>query len=303
MVPMDDGYYKVQRNDGVKGSLETFINSKGDGSFAIGWLKNTDYDALHVMPCNSTPLNAIHSNEKLRIDFLKPQEDYTLDLYSIQDSGPVSYILSINESSNIFGTLKKPIFPTINLTENLAFRLSLNSSHGMLSYGRDTVGCAGDTIYVTAVYGEEQGSYQFKWDFGNNVTSTLSNPKVYYEVAGSYHVTLVITDSASGTADSLKQLIDVLDCSPARISLQVDAGSGSPVEIYPNPATETVEVKSINGFSEAKICDLTGRVLLSALNKAENTQLSIDISSLAMGVYLVVVREGSKEITNKLVVR
>ncbi|MFC2175863.1 PKD domain-containing protein [Bacteroidota bacterium] len=44
--------------------------------------------------------------------------------------------------------------------------------------------------------------FNYKWNFGNGTTSTLSSPAIIYEQAGSYQVTLVVSDQ-SGCVDTV----------------------------------------------------------------------------------------------------
>ena len=55
-------------------------------------------------------------------------------------------------------------------------------------------------------------NFTYAWDFGNTQTSALEDPApVTYTGAGSYTVTLVVTNTATGCIDSFSQIINVSD--------------------------------------------------------------------------------------------
>ena len=77
------------------------------------------------------------------------------------------------------------------------------------------------------------------------------------------------------------------------------------IGIYPNPANDVLTI-SIQ-FKDARvitICDLMGNVAMQqSFANNGTTQLTMDISALAAGVYTVVVNGGQTISTQKLVVQ
>src|SRR5690242_2868028 len=61
-----------------------------------------------------------------------------------------------------------------------------------------TSGCAPLSVQFTST---SAGAVSYFWDLGNGNTSTLPNPTNLYATAGSYTITLVVTD-ASGVSDT-----------------------------------------------------------------------------------------------------
>ncbi len=67
---------------------------------------------------------------------------------------------------------------------------------------------------------------------------------------------------------------------------------------YPNPATTTIQVKSDVVIDELIIRDITGRALISRINPSSN--VTIDVSTLTNGLYIIESRSGNKLYVDKL---
>ena len=74
------------------------------------------------------------------------------------------------------------------------------------------------------------------------------------------------------------------------------------VTIFPNPASDEVTIIPQNSsIMDIQIADFSGRVLMEYL--AQRDKISIDISSLMPGVYIIRIFENSNTITYRLVVQ
>lgn len=67
-------------------------------------------------------------------------------------------------------------------------------------------------------------------------------------------------------------------------------------KIYPNPATNVLNIEGLNGEYAISVSDLVGRVLLNT-----QSQSSIDVSSLAPGIYNLRIVKGSEQQTSTFV--
>jgi len=73
------------------------------------------------------------------------------------------------------------------------------------------------------------------------------------------------------------------------------------ITIYPNPSSNTIEIKSNNEFTKVTIVSLEGRIVYDKENDKTNS-LQVDVSSFANGVYIVnVVEENGKLVSQKLI--
>jgi PKD repeat protein len=91
---------------------------------------------------------------------------------------------------------------------------------------------------------EEDETLAYSWDFGDGITSTLTSPNHSYEAAGSYTVTLTITDGMYSVSETA--VIDVghlrAELEPTAVTvLNYDPGSGEAITItFPTASvTET----------------------------------------------------------------
>lgn len=129
---------------------------------------------------------------------------------------------------------------------------------------------------------------------------------------------IVTTDNLSGIATCHFNLSEItaVTVSQAYIALNavndsvvIDPGhpagiqeTDSPVTftMYPNPASEQVTVQTSNNAEVIEICDMTGRVVQTAV--PTNGATVINTSALAEGVYMVRVKSGSVVTTEKLTI-
>ncbi len=72
----------------------------------------------------------------------------------------------------------------------------------------------------------------------------------------------------------------------AKGSLGVSEANNAPASIYPNPATDMVNILPINGatFSAYKVIDITGK---TPLGHSGDDVKNIDVSNLARGIYFL----------------
>jgi len=74
------------------------------------------------------------------------------------------------------------------------------------------------------------------------------------------------------------------------------------VQIYPNPSTGVVNIKTQNGFESAHVYDITGKLIKKiAGNNAK--QFTLDLSSLSSGTYVIKIKEENKITTKKILIK
>lgn len=77
------------------------------------------------------------------------------------------------------------------------------------------------------------------------------------------------------------------------------------VSVYPNPARQTLTVQmaeSINEIVEVKLTDMAGRLQLQARYQAEAGLVNIPLTKVNNGLYLLTVRRGDQQYTQKIIV-
>ncbi|MFT7155157.1 MAG: PKD repeat protein [Parvicella sp.] len=131
----------------------------------------------------------------------------------------------------------------------------------------------------------------YTWDFGNGNTSSAQDPTNTYTTNGVYPVTLTVT-SANGCINSI-----IIDVTIQGLSITENQVS---FEMYPNPATDIVTIKTIGNSSEIEVINLIGETVYTAKSNGNTT---INVSGISKGAYFIRVTEGTASSTQKLIIR
>jgi len=118
---------------------------------------------------------------------------------------------------------------------------------------------------------------------GHGVLGSTFNPAT--AGAGTHMLTYTYVHPISGCSASQIQYVSVGDGSNPNTG--VDEVSINSINIYPNPANETLNLKGINTqkVKEIKIVDIVGREIYQNNNLSEDMQL--DVASFASGSYFI----------------
>lgn len=140
----------------------------------------------------------------------------------------------------------------------------------------------------------------FQWNYGDGNTGSGITSTHTYAVAGTYAVSLFVTDTACGTTDTLQQ--NVL----ATVSSDEFALNNG-VLVYPNPnrgsfklgldfqGEHHVEVKLLNALGQVVYAADLGLV-------DQQTEAEINLSNLPAGIYNLCVMTDGKSITEKVTI-
>ncbi|MFM6984402.1 MAG: T9SS type A sorting domain-containing protein, partial [Chitinophagaceae bacterium] len=154
---------------------------------------------------------------------------------------------------------------------------------------------------------------------GYNIYRTNRKGDVYYGINSTPVTALTFTDNNpyAGTNYYIVKAVKMESgiCgsymnSSLGIMAQVDNVNGtntgiesiekSVLGIYPNPATESVNISGIKA-SDVQVLDLNGRVLFSS--KSVEETLTLNVSEWSKGIYIIVSRHDNKIETGKLVIQ
>jgi hypothetical protein len=133
------------------------------------------------------------------------------------------------------------------------------------------------------------------WDFFDGV----------YLDAGEYILVIAFVNGAGGPlvagTDYVYITFEVIDEYPPVGNVEQPAKKT--LEIYPNPFTTNLMVKTGNEISQISVTSLVGKEILT-FNNINEQQYTIDLSGLAAGVYLIAVVESNNNIkVQKLIKR
>ena len=162
----------------------------------------------------------------------------------------------------------------------------------------------GDTFLLTdSIYFYDTSQYanQWSWNFGDGETDTVQNPVHIYDSAGTYTVTLVITNE--NCIDSTCVTITVIDDSGVE-ELQI---TNFKFLIYPNPFKNETHIKynipETVYNAKIHIYNLTGTKLKTYLLFNGNGEILLRAKELGNGIYICkFIVPGFKTINKKLVV-
>ena len=127
---------------------------------------------------------------------------------------------------------------------------------------------------------------------GTGVTGGNFNPAT----AGAGSQTITYTVNANGCSDAISQNIIVEDC--AGIEEMTNFG----LEIYPNPASSTVTIKTGKDVTFSMISE-DGKMVYPVSSLSMNTETQLEVSHLAKGVYFLQFNGAQGNLVQKVIVK
>ncbi|TVQ45776.1 MAG: T9SS C-terminal target domain-containing protein [Saprospirales bacterium] len=269
----------------VDGRLESIIWSNGEESLMLNDIGIGTYFLTLIDVCGTIVTDSIQLDgpEEIQIDII--------DLQNISCPGEEDGAIAISTSGGT-GALNLD-WSTGNNTNSLE---GLRAGSYVLIV-TDSVGCfkrevfelqEPATLFADFDYLKNELSVQFInladsnatffWDFGDGNTSTEENPEHTYSESGIYEICLLVSN----------------DCEEIEICIEVDVSPSTTVEmknqpsfvLYPNPASQVINIEISNSFSQEPISVFNSiGQLINMIAFAE--EISWDISQLPPGLYLI----------------
>jgi PKD repeat protein len=128
------------------------------------------------------------------------------------------------------------------------------------------------------------------WDFADRTTSEEENPIHTYSEIGKYNVKLKVYNS--NNSDEVTKEISITNLSSNNIEENV-------LDVYPNPTTGTVRIKSNSIIEAVTIKDISGKTLLTLPNIGHD--IDLDMTTLIPGIYLFNIIKQEKTINVKII--
>ncbi len=165
----------------------------------------------------------------------------------------------------------------------------------------DTTPC--EWSYVV-FYDESQGNVDYYyWSFpgGTPDTSNEKDPVVYYKEPGTYDVSLTVSNGLENSTISKEEYMNVQVCT------DVAERKESIISLYPNPSNGMFNIifnQEVNTVSDLKIIDMHGRIVhtMNDINVESGNQFTIDISSLAEGIYYLYLNNENNNYHKKIII-
>jgi photosystem II stability/assembly factor-like uncharacterized protein len=212
----------------------------------------------------------------------------------------------------VLGTASDPMDSLYGISFRITSDAALiDTNLTVINANTSWLGTTGGNMFTFQKHFQENAIVDFA-EVKNNHVNTVNGSGV---LASFFIVT---TDNLSGIAICDFHLSDVTCVTESQtyITLNVQDDSvvidptvpanvvevDEPVQflLYPNPAKENVTVQTSQQVSTIEICDMTGRVVQTIIPSGTTTV--IQTSTLAEGVYLINVKNGSGVITQKLTI-
>ena len=166
-----------------------------------------------------------------------------------------------------------------------------------------TAGFTWTNSFVTGIFTNTStggGTAIYAWDFGDGNTSTEMNPTHLYSAAGTYTVTMTVTNDC-GTSTFTNDII------VTTVGVEEIAGLGT-ITVYPNPSTGLFQL-DVN-LNESLTLDIVvtnmlgEEVAVSQINALDGIHSGvIDLTSKAPGVYFLNVISDNNTIKTQVLVK
>ena len=176
---------------------------------------------------------------------------------------------------------------TVNANNNMNVSVSVTDANGCTtSAGATIVMSTAPTANFTTAAGNNYlidftntstGGATYFWDFGDGSTSSQFNPSHTYNAAGTWTVTLIVTN-ADGCTDTLTQNVT---------SQLVELGELAwMARIYPNPTKQKLHVEMMTSFAANLIIyDATGKIMKTL--HSNDSEITIELEFLQSGTYFL----------------
>ncbi|SDE66042.1 T9SS type A sorting domain-containing protein [Ulvibacter litoralis] len=139
-------------------------------------------------------------------------------------------------------------------------------------------------------------SYHITFDDSDSGMNAITNPEAYQNVANPQTIYARLTNSNNQSYALTDFEIE------ADGVLGVDANVFSDMSIFPNPTSERITIQSqfLASESNVSIYTLQGRQVFSEILQPENGKITIPVSEISSGIYLLKLTSEGYSITKKL---
>ena len=140
-------------------------------------------------------------------------------------------------------------------------------------------------------------------NYGGTGAGSSTGPAVRYTTATSKHMYVRADNAApttTGTVTSYRPNIRLTIAGAKATEQSVENGSNV-ISAFPNPTRGTVTIQSEGKIRSINVYSITGAKIYSISNITDQTSKEIDLSAFNSGIYIVVVNDGIKNHTLKVI--
>lgn len=147
-------------------------------------------------------------------------------------------------------------------------------------------------IHFTDLSTNTPTSWEWTFEGGEPAASTEQNPSVTYNIAGSFDVSLSVTNEFGNDYMMKNDYITVY--------LSINDFDKETLEIFPVPANDVINIKANSSINKIEIYDLNGKIM-NVVAPNENN-IGINVSDLPNGTYLFKIYQSEVMKTAKVII-
>lgn len=136
-----------------------------------------------------------------------------------------------------------------------------------------------------------ENSTTYNWNFGDGTFSTEENPIHSYATTGNFSVHLTVT--TCGKTSEITQNITITTLNSSNFDLEK-------ITIYPNPVDAFLKIENSSSIKKIEIYDFSGKIIQTNIN-TENHLITLNVSSLPTGIYLLKITTATGNINKKII--
>ena len=152
-----------------------------------------------------------------------------------------------------------------------------------------------DTVSFTA---SPSGLVSYSWRFGDGDSSSATTPYHVYSHSQNYLVSLYTTTANQCTVYGSV----ILPFTAVNDNTGINKVTGLSVEIYPNPTDGVLHVSQIRDAVHLTVYDVTGEKVIEQYADI-GANISLDLSDLSIGMYILRITGGNININRKIIKR
>ena len=168
----------------------------------------------------------------------------------------------------------------------------------------------GSTVTFNGSASTNATGYSWLFPGGTPDTSNLQNPVIMYNTAGTYDVTLTVTNACGG-ADSTLTMPNYITVNPPVGINENFVGSNS-IKLYPNPTAGVIHIEAAADMkvSAIRVYDITGSLVIEYNNLPQfirgegglkgRDHFRIDLSNQPKGTYMISIQTAREIVTTKV---